>query len=140
MRRMLLRLVLLTGAGLFLCLGGCHTGPERIPETGATLEGTVKYGNEPVLVALIIAQGPNGNANGSIGADGRYKIVNAPLREVNLGMNVKAGEGQLMGARMQGLSVPKVTNVPAKYAEPGTSGIKTTVNPGDNTFDIVIPK
>jgi hypothetical protein len=30
--------------------------------------------------------------------------------------------------------------VPAKYADPASSGIKTTVNKGENKFDIVIPK
>ena len=31
-------------------------------------------------------------------------------------------------------------NAPAKYAEPDTSGITTTIKKGKNTFDIVIAK
>jgi hypothetical protein len=140
MRRMLLRLVVLTGAGLLFCVGGCHVGPVDIPDTGATLEGTVKYGNEPVLVAMIIAQGPKGSTTGFIGDDGRYKLTNVPLGEINLAVNVKAGDAQLISKRMQGLSTPKVTPVPDKYGEPTKSGIKTTIDRGDNTYDIVIPK
>src|SRR5205807_1030723 len=95
MRRMLIRLTVLTGAALILCPAGCQFGPERVAETGATLEGTVKYGNEPVLVAMIIAQNASGSAQGFIGEDGRYKLENVPLGEVNLGVNVDAGRGQL---------------------------------------------
>jgi hypothetical protein len=140
MRRMLLRLVVLTSASLLLGPIGCNYGQVKNFDTGATLEGTVKYGNEPVLVAMVVVQGANGSAVGLIGDDGRYKITSVPQGDVNIGINVKAGEQQLMTKKMQGLSVPKVTNVPAKYTEPATSGIKTTINKGDNTYDIVIPK
>jgi hypothetical protein len=112
----------------------------RLPETGATLEGTVKYGTEKVLVALVIAQGEGGAATGFIGEDGRYKMDNVPLGEVKLGVNVKAGEGQNKGKQMAGQKVPKTVAVPEKYADPATSGIKTTINKGENTFDIPIPK
>src|SRR5215475_10666747 len=54
MRRILLRIALLTAAGLGPCLAGCHTGGVRVPETGATLEGTVTYGKVKVPVAMVI--------------------------------------------------------------------------------------
>jgi hypothetical protein len=36
--------------------------------------------------------------------------------------------------------LPKLIDVPGKYFDPTTSGITTTVNKGDNTFNIVIPR
>jgi hypothetical protein len=132
--------VSLAVAGLLLGLGGCNQREVRLPETGATLEGTVAYGNEKVLVAMVTATGPNASASGYIEDDGRYRIQNVPLGEVNLGVNVAAGDGQLMGKRMAGKPVPKVTKVPAKYADSTTSGVTTTIVKGPNTFDIKIPK
>jgi hypothetical protein len=148
MRRRLHRLILLTAIGLVLCPAACTFGPERIPETGATLEGTVTYGKDKILVAMIIAQGDGRTpaATGSIDDDGRYKLVNVPLGEVNIAVNVDAGRGQLQSkiqARAQTKSndpIPPVINIPNKYAEPGTSGLKKTIVTGENTFDIVIPK
>jgi hypothetical protein len=115
----------------------------KLPETGATLEGTVKYGNEPVLVAMVIAANSSGGAQGYIGDDGRYKIENVPLGEVTLAVNVNAAKGNLMSKQMdpsQKGKIPKVIDVPAKWETPNTSTIKTTINKGENTFDIVIPK
>jgi hypothetical protein len=140
MRRMLQYLAFLSCAGLVLFPVGCNFGPGRIPETGATLEGTVKYGDEPVLVAMVGAAGSNSGAQGYIEDDGRYRIQNVPLGEVTLSVDVDAAKGELTGKIMAKQKVPKVVNVPAKYADPRTSGIKTTINPGENHYDIVIPK
>jgi hypothetical protein len=140
MRRMLQCLLFLSAAGLLASVAGCGGRTVRLPETGAALEGTVTYGGEKVLVALVIAQGEGGAATGFIGEDGRYKLDNVPLGEVTLAVNVDAGKGQLMSKIMAKQNVPKVVNVPAKYADPATSGIKTTIVKGPNTYDIVISK
>jgi hypothetical protein len=141
MRLQLLRLVLLTGTGLFVFIVGCAPGLRRIPETGATLEGTIKYGSEKVPVAMVIVAGEgSGGAQGFVGDDGRYKVENVPLGEVKIGVSVKAGEGQMMSRRMSGQKVPRSVAVPDKYEDPEKSGIKTTTAQGANTFDIVIPK
>jgi hypothetical protein len=92
-----------------------------------------------MLVAMVVAEGGS-SVQGFIGEDGRYKILNVPVGEVKLGVNVEAGKGQLMSKIMAKQAVPKVVNVPAKFADPATSGLKTTVNAGPNTYDIVIPK
>jgi hypothetical protein len=141
------RLAALAGAGLLLLLAGCGIGlrEKRLPETGATLEGTVRYGTEPVRVALIIVQGEGGAANAFVGEDGRYKVENAPLGAVHVAVNTAAGKGEMTGrmmAKAQGKApgpLPKMIDVPARYADPIKSGITTTVNKGENTFDIVIP-
>jgi len=62
------------------------------------------------------------------------------IGEVKLAVNVEAGKGEQMSKIMSGQKVPKATNVPAKYGEPTTAGIKTMIAKGENTYDIVIPK
>jgi hypothetical protein len=146
MRRMTQHLVLVAVASFGVFLAGCGPGGDRRPETGATLEGTVTYGKDKVEVAMVIAQGEGSSATGFISDDGRYKIENVPLGQVNLAVNTAAGKGQMMSkvmARSQSQTtapMPKVIDVPDKYADPSASGITTTVKKGQNTFDIVIPK
>jgi hypothetical protein len=119
---------------------------ERLPESGASLEGTVKFRGEDVRFALIIAQTPAGSATGKIGEDGRYKVENVPLGEVRIAVNTEAGRGDFMSMSMSrsakgGESVmPMFVDVPGDYGDPETSGIKTTIHKGQNHFDIVIPK
>jgi hypothetical protein len=138
---------------LILVLGlsplGCrYVGYKTLPESGASLEGTVTYGKEKLQAAFIIVQGSSGAATGNIGEDGHYKIENVPLGEVSIAVNTEAAKGQLMGQFMAqslnkekgGKAPPRIIDVPAKYADPNKSGIKTTINKGPNTFDIVIPR
>jgi hypothetical protein len=142
MQRSLARLVPL---GLSLLLVGCTGGEVRYPETGATLEGTVTYGKDKVGAALVIAQNESGSATAFVDENGRYKLENVPLGEVNIAVNTEAGKGQEMGRIMaQSQGKAKVTvrliDVPSRFADPAKSGIKTTVSKGANTFDIVIPR
>jgi hypothetical protein len=139
------RLALLALLGLGLLLAGCGPKGKRYPETGATLEGTVKYGEDTVGVALVIAQNDSGSATAFVDDNGRYKLVNVPLGEVNLAVNTEAGKGQAQGRFMaqsqgQGQAAPKIVDVPKEYFEPSTSGIKTTIKKGENRYDIVIPR
>jgi hypothetical protein len=117
---------------------------ERLPETGATLEGTVKYGDENVEFAMIQVLAANGSATGRVGPDGRYKVENAPVGEVKVGVNTMAARGdfqsKVMAAGASKGPAPKFVEVPAKYADPEASGLATTVKSGSNTYDIVIPK
>jgi hypothetical protein len=139
----LARLVLL---GLGLLLAGCIGRSEvRYPETGATLEGTVHYGKEKVGVAMVVAQNSTGSATAFVDDDGRYRLKNVPLGEVNIGVNTEAGKGQAFGkfmAAAQGKAkgAPRVVDVPIRFADPDKSGIKTTISKGENTYDIVVPR
>jgi hypothetical protein len=141
------RLAALAAAASLLLPAGCGIGlrEKKLPETGATLEGTVTYGKEKVMVAMVIIQGESGAATAFVGEDGRYKAENVPLGAVKVGVNTAAGKGDFQGklmAKSQGKGggpLPKLIDVPAKYFDPTTSGISTTVNKGDNTFNIVIP-
>jgi len=125
---------------------------ERLPESGATLEGTVKYADEDVHFAMIQVMGPDGVATGTVQEDGRYRVENVPVGEVRIGVNTAAALGQYqskaMGGAYKGPEAKgkgkvvgvKFVPVPDKYAKPETSGITTTIKKGPNTFDIVIPK
>ena len=142
MERRLTRLVPL---GLALLLVGCGGGDVRYPQTGATLEGTVTYGKDKVGAALVIAQNESGAATAFVDESGRYKLLNVPLGEVNIAVNTEAGKGQAMGKFMaqsqgKGKGAPRIVDVPSKFADPAKSGIKTTINKGENKFDIVIPR
>jgi len=132
--------------GCALVLAGCRLGGDvRYPETGATLEGTVTYGHDKVGAALVVAQNGTGSAQAFVDADGHYKLENVPLGEVSIGVNTEAGKGEAMGRAMAQASgkakgAPKIVDVPKRFADPASSGIKTNINKGANTFDIVIPK
>jgi hypothetical protein len=136
-----MRLALLA---LTCVLAGCSRYEYRLPETGATLEGTVTYGSETVQMAQINVMSDKSQAIGQI-ENGRYKVENVPLGQVKIGVNTEAMRSNMIGqqmARAKGVSTGpalKFISVPAKYAEPDTSGITTTIKRGKNTFDIVLP-
>jgi hypothetical protein len=155
MRRFIRPAALATIVSLAMLAVSCSVGGggERLPESGATLEGVVKYGTEQLHAALIIVTSDSGSATGNINEDtGRYKVENVPLGTVKIAVNTDAAKGQLQGKMMSGYyqgpdakakgktTPPKIIEVPAKYGAPETSGITTTVSKGANTYDITIPK
>ena len=128
----------------------CEKG-ERLEETGATLEGTVTYKKQSVQYAMIVVTGGGafGSSSGHIGEDGRYKVENAPTGQVKIAVITEAVKMQVMmsGGKYAGPEAkggkkpgptPKFIDVDAKYANPDTSGITTTVNKGKNEYNIVI--
>lgn len=140
-------------ASLVFAISSCNTNaPITLPESGATLEGTVTYKGEPVLFALIIAQSENGSATGKIDPQtGKYLIQNVPLGQVNIAVNTDAGMGDYQQAVMQsgvykgpnekgGTTNLKNVLVPKKYHDVASSGLTTTIVKGTNTFNIQIDK
>jgi hypothetical protein len=137
--------------GLAIWLTGCGSYEYRLPETGATLEGTVTYGGENVPMALISVLGEKGQGNGQIEEVGQYKVENVPLGAVKIGVNTEAMKSNFMSQQMaQSYKGPgakgsgratglKFVSVPAKYQDPETSGVTTTIKRGKNAFDIVLP-
>jgi len=115
---------------------------QPIPETGATLTGTVTFRKETVRIGTVIVAGGTG-ATGEITEDGRYTVNNVPLGEVTIAINMGPAQGKLMGkamSRQKGdkTPLPKIPPIPGKYTDPASSPIKTTINKGENTFNIVI--
>src|SRR5688572_23145121 len=77
----------------------CSSYEARLPETGATLEGTVTLSGETVPMAFIVVVGEKGQATGQI-EEGRYKVENVPLGEVKIGVNTEAAKGQMISQQM----------------------------------------
>jgi hypothetical protein len=146
MRQVFTRLALLgLVAGSALLAAACGERGHRLPETGATLEGTITYGGTKVPYAIVTVMGENGMATGNVQEDGRYKVVNVPLGPVTIGVNPEAAKGDFVAARMaeskgKAKGSSRFVDVPVKYHEAETSGLKTTIQKGVNTFDIVIAK
>jgi hypothetical protein len=135
-----------------LLIVSCSGSRERkLPESGATLEGTVTYNGQALEFAMILVQGPDGAATAYIGDDGKYKVENVPLGPVKIGVNTSAARGQFQSKMMSGnkeaadpgkskrLSAPRFVDVPPKFFEPETSGLTRTIEKGVNTYDIVLP-
>jgi hypothetical protein len=106
------------------------------------LTGTVTFRKESVRIGTVIVAGSSG-ASGEIGEDGRYTVNNVPLGEVTLAINMGPARGKLMGmaaSRAKGdkTPLPKIPDIPGKYTDPAHSPLKTTIDKGDNTFNIVI--
>jgi len=133
-------------------LGACggYVGETALSESGATLEGTVKYGKDELQFAVIVVQTPTGGTTGTI-KDGKYRIENVPLGEVMIGVNTDAGRGDYQTAAMSGTykgpdgkglgkTGIRFIEMPAKFAEPTTSDLKTVINKGSNTYNIEIPR
>lgn len=142
-------------AALFVGVASCGPGNRAVelPTTGATLEGTITFGGEPVQFALVTLEAGGNTVMGKVGPEGRYKVTNAPISEnVSVGVNTDAATGDYQSAAMaggaykgpegkgKGKTNVKFVKVPAKFQSPKTSGIKVAVARGDNTHDIVIPK
>jgi hypothetical protein len=131
-------------------------GPEtKLQTSGATLEGKVYYGDSVVANSMIIVvgavTGPSTSANATSEEDGSYKVENAPLGKVTIGVNSEVAKAKAFSASMAGTNplekgggkkaaVPKVLEVPKKYHDPATSGIGTEVKAGKNDFDIKLAK
>jgi hypothetical protein len=138
---------------LFLSLplfSACGVRESKLEESGATLTGTITYQGAQLEFAQVTARQGDKNAQGIIGADGKYKIENAPIGEVTIGVNTAAQQGAFTAKQMAAgaanvdpnapkkISMPKFVNVPEKFFDPASSGLKTTVQKGDNTYDIKI--
>jgi hypothetical protein len=131
-------------------LAACGPYEYRLPDTGATLEGTITYAGEKVPLAQINVLSEKGQGIGVVEEDGRYLVTRAPLGEVKIGVNTEAMRSQAIGQQMaQSYKGPgakaagraaavKFISLPAKYQDPETSGITTTIKSGKNTFDIVL--
>jgi hypothetical protein len=150
-----LAFAVLSVAAMFVISCSPRGGVVPLEETGASLEGTITYGSQPVPCALVIvvpASGPQGTGGATAFADdeGRFKVDNVAVGQVKVAVNTEAARGQMIGRGMAGTdpnakagkraAPPKIVDVPKSYQNPDTSGITTTVKRGSNPFNIVIPK
>jgi hypothetical protein len=132
--------------------GGKFAREETLPESGVSVTGTVTYNGEQVMFGLVRVSGGGKEAAGKIDADGKYTVLNCPQGEVTFSVNTNAGQGDYKAATMAGGAYKgpdgkgrgkvnlKFVEVPLKFAEPATSGLKHTLADGENKHDIVIKK
>ena len=136
---------------LALALLACSAKEVTHKTSGNSMTGIVKYGNDQVMFGLVIVNAGLQQSQGSIREDGTYLIENVPIGEVLIAVNTDAGKGEYMSKTMgqaytgpQGKGKGKVDvkfiDVPKKYADKATSGLKYTVVAGENNHNIIIPK
>lgn len=120
-----------------LALCGCGS----LNEVG----GTVSYKGKKLTMGKITFVAADGKKTGftNIAADGSYKLVEPPLGQVKIGVEVKPppniAEGkQATKATIEDAAHPKLepVTIPAAYADPGKSGLSKELKTGKNTFDI----
>jgi hypothetical protein len=139
--------------GLLTAMTGCGKNPrsaEHVEVSGNVLfQGKPLPGGEVKFVAI------NGGfaATGIIDENGHYQIK-APVGEVEIGVSnrmlranggLRGGRGpqeavslreKKAGERKAQLVKGRWVNIPSGYADPHTSGLKYTVEPGSQTYDI----
>jgi hemoglobin len=93
--------------------------PESSKPEGGTVKGTVHLDGKPLTRGSVVFTGEDGKTyTRAIAADGTYAVENIP--EGTYKVSVSSARD----------------NVPAKYANPNTSGLTATVKKGANTRDI----
>jgi hypothetical protein len=138
---------------LVICVMGCGQRAYEIPDSGATLEGSVTYDGKPVPMALIVVRSETASADARIVEPGKYKVPSVPIGKVKIAVDTDAMRGELMSRSMaQAYKGPggqssaeagkklSFIAVPGKFADPDSSGITFEIKKGANTFDIVIPR
>jgi hypothetical protein len=137
-------LAAMAGGVIFLAACKQETRSDQTRVTNSTLEGTVTYKGEKVPYALVIVVGDGMSATGRVEEDGRYKVENCPVGEVQVAVNTEAGRGDYMSAsRRAGAdkkAPAKFVEVPKQYHEPTTTPLRFTTKQGANTYDIAIPR
>ena len=131
---------------LALLLPSCNTagGFKPIPESGASLSGTVSFKHELLHTGLVLVQGANAGSQGRIHEDGHYTIDNVPLGEVTLVVTMGPARGEALAtaaaqrAKGERVVLPKIVNLPAKYGDAAASPLKTNIQKGENSFDIAM--
>lgn len=144
----MIRLLILLSA---LSFTGCGQVAHEIPDTGATLEGSVTLNGTPIPLALIIVRSENATADFVVREEGKYKVPSVPLGLVKIGVDTEAMRGEVISRNMasaykgpdgkmkeEQAKKLKFVPVPAKYADPETSGLEFEIKKGSNTFNIIL--
>jgi len=149
---------MITKGGRFLVLPlllvlvfGC--GTKVNPNAPATVSGKVTYKGAPVTAGTVDFHpaGSKGTISGPIKSDGMYTARDLPTGEMVVTVNTEmanpnrktpsygGGKGKSPIAAPPGpppTGGGEYVKIPAKYANPKTSGLTVTLNAGQNTKDI----
>jgi hypothetical protein len=141
-----LALAVLTGCG--------KSTPDKkqSDEPSGILGGEVTLGGKVLAVGEVVVVGETRRVSGPIGPDGIYLIKDAPPGPVQLFLRLPPplpGFNPATGKPLPGAKAPVdlsadeleahklAMQVPARYVEPGSSGLRTTVKKDDEVrFDI----
>jgi hypothetical protein len=138
-------------SALVIAIPAC--GPKEVTNktSGNSIVGKVYYGDEQVQFAMVLVSSGGQISTGFIGEDGTYKVDNVAVGEALIGVHSEPAKGDYvsksMGSTYQGPTAKgsgkaslKWIDVPAKFNKPETSGVKTTINVGENKYDIKLPR
>jgi hypothetical protein len=106
--------------------------------SGVTVSGRVLLGDKPVEAGLVTFITDDGHsASASLGEGGHFTMTNAPVGRVYVGVNTQMlrGQQQLHLQQSKGKERLQFVDVPARYADPKTSGLTITVEP-NKTIEI----
>ena len=130
---------------------GCGQVAHEIPDTGATLEGSITLNGNPIPLALIIVRSQSATSDSVVREEGKYKVPSVPLGLVKIGVDTEAMRGEVISRSManaykgpdgkikeEQAKKLKFIPVPIKYADPDTSGLEFEIKKGSNTFDIIL--
>jgi hypothetical protein len=157
---------LLPAIPLALALVWLGAGCEKNPNAPARVSGTVKYKDQLVKGGKVEFQAHDGGKySAPITPQGTYTMTDLPVGEVVVTVETESvkpnqripvyGAGQGAGGRgtqgggARGQMQPPPANappaqtgeyveIPKKYADPKTTTLKTSLNKGDNKYDIVL--
>ncbi len=144
-----MRFVSMTFCGALVCLAAGCSGP-----TTGVLRGQVTYDGQPLSTGTITVACEDGRvASGNIRKDGTYNIPNAPAGPVHLSVAVPPPAPVFAAIGKEGAKIPdakelkemqqaqaKYVPLPPRYQDAKTSGLNTTVEPGEQTYDIALTK
>lgn len=126
-------------AGVLGALSGCGNGLADVSGT-VTLDGQLLRGGQGV-VATVMFQPVSGNGNpavGNVDPDGRYQLFTGVRSGTAPGEYVvTCAATQVVPSKDGGAASGKALTDP-KYASAQTSGLKCTVQSGDNAYDIAL--
>jgi hypothetical protein len=135
--------------GLVCLAAGC----EKNPNAPAKVSGTVKYKDQPLKGGTVQFQTADGSKiSGMISPQGTYAITDAPAGEMVVTVETESVKPPAKpvayggGGRREGGQQPppgrdsgptmSYVEIPKKYADPKQSPLKTTINRGNNKYDI----
>lgn len=111
-----------------------------------TINGKVTYQDKPLSSGTVTFVPETGSPEYSeIQSDGSYRMKNAPLGPVKIGVQRKSGQETLKSSGMPRNpkdygklreAIAENGNLPPKYADPNKSGLTYTVTKGTQQHDI----
>jgi hypothetical protein len=111
-------------------LAGCGGGGSA---DGVEVSGSVTLGGTPVEAGLVTLLADDGRtASAELKEGGRFSLPNAPRGKVYVGVNTQMlrGREQLTVKQTKGKEKGGFLHVPARYADPKSSGLTEVIEPG----------